>query len=313
VTKLWTLRGAKLGGMAAGGASFGGGAKSEKLLTPPLESDLNWDQAVNIESGAAEAENIPAIQSQDPHSDVAGTTSSASEEPGQGNVGNFCFGGGGGGKEDRVGVVLTAEVGRGLAAGTRLVFTRRSGYSYSGSCINNETVTYLRTNGGSSPAQVRWRSGFTCEVNWKDLVFPATAEYVSSTSSILEQLLKMGFPKNQAVTAALAQGTSDIETAVNALLTSGSPLSDFSETMPAEAQGRRKKVFSLPGGSIVRKLGVFLSYNREVGTYCSGWSTNSKKTAAGAMEGTEGSADGFIALGTTWGHPVPKTALCDFL
>jgi hypothetical protein len=71
------------------------------------------------------------------------------------------------------GARLTAADGRSLAADTPLVFSRASTYAYPAGCANGAPVVFLQTNGGSPPAQVRWRSsGFTYWVNWEDLQWP---------------------------------------------------------------------------------------------------------------------------------------------
>ena len=65
---------------------------------------------------------------------------------------------------------LTAADAAGLSSGTKLVFKKTSTYAYPASCVEGATVTYLRTNGGTPPAQVKWDlTSHTYWVNWGDL------------------------------------------------------------------------------------------------------------------------------------------------
>ena len=73
----------------------------------------------------------------------------------------------------------------GLVAGeTSLVFKKTSGYAYPPACVDGEAVTYLQTNGGSPPAQVRWASGHTYWVEWRDLLrAPAVAAAAAAAAA----------------------------------------------------------------------------------------------------------------------------------
>ncbi len=57
-----------------------------------------------------------------------------------------------------------------VEAGAVLRFLPISGESYDVQCVHGEQVIFLQTNSGRPPAQVRWPSGFTYWVHWKDLV-----------------------------------------------------------------------------------------------------------------------------------------------
>ena len=73
-----------------------------------------------------------------------------------------------------------------VKAGAVLRFSPISGESYNVQCAHGEEVIFLQTNGGTPPAQVKWPSGFTYWVHWKDLV--AEAPFVCPAGHAMEML-----------------------------------------------------------------------------------------------------------------------------
>lgn len=56
-----------------------------------------------------------------------------------------------------------------LAPEQKLLFKKSSSYAYPASCADGQLVTYLQSNTGSPPCQIRWPSGFTYWVEFTDL------------------------------------------------------------------------------------------------------------------------------------------------
>jgi uncharacterized protein YgiM (DUF1202 family) len=54
-------------------------------------------------------------------------------------------------------------------ANMQLFFKKTSSYKYPSTCLDGQVVTYLQTNSGIPPAQVKWSNGHTYWVEWADL------------------------------------------------------------------------------------------------------------------------------------------------
>jgi hypothetical protein len=73
-----------------------------------------------------------------------------------------------------------------------LAFKKVSSHSYPAGCVEG-VVTYLQTNGGTPPAQVKWAStGFTYWVHWEDLRQPAVLP-VSCATEIAKHFESIGY------------------------------------------------------------------------------------------------------------------------
>jgi len=64
---------------------------------------------------------------------------------------------------------FTPAQGADLAVGSLIVFKKVSSETYPPQCMDDEPVTFLQTNSGTPPAQVKWASGFVYWVEWQDL------------------------------------------------------------------------------------------------------------------------------------------------
>jgi hypothetical protein len=62
-----------------------------------------------------------------------------------------------------------AYTGQLLNGQTLLIFNKSSDFEYPKECLDNQVVTYLQTNCGTPPAQVKWFNGYSCWVEWADL------------------------------------------------------------------------------------------------------------------------------------------------